>query len=94
MKFTEYEPETEHEKKFMQSAKHYRDEAQYYRDTLDTGVLLLCKAVDVDPERYDTDQADGECYLDCFKEMAALLKNAGIYYCNDDWEFKQKLEEQ
>jgi len=68
----------------------HEEEAEHYRNTLEKGIAVLCQAVGIDAERYDTDQADFECYLDCFKEMAELLKGAGTYYCEEEWVFKQR----
>lgn len=64
------------------------EEVTYYRDILESGMAAICEAVGVDSERYDRDQADGECYLDCFKDAGKMLKSAGVYWCTEDWEFK------
>jgi len=53
-----------------------QEEVQYYREYLEKGLAVLCEAMGVSGERYDTDQADGECYLDCFKEAAEKIKRA------------------
>lgn len=67
-----------------------KEEIDYLRDTLAEGAQLLCSAAGVDIEHYDTDQAEGECFLDCFRGMAMLLKQHGYYYCKEDAEFKTK----
>ena len=48
-----------------------------YQDTLENGLIEICNAMGVSGERYDTDQADIECYMDCFREAAKLIKKAG-----------------
>ena len=63
------------------------EEVQEYRNTLDKGIILICEAMGVEPERYDTDQADFECYLDCFREAADLIKKAGYKFDDDTGEF-------
>tara|TARA_Y100001938_G_C8058780_1_gene415971 strand:- start:603 stop:917 length:315 start_codon:yes stop_codon:yes gene_type:complete len=53
--------------------KNLREETQYLRNTLEKGLNLISKAMNVSPEHYDRDQADGECYLDCFRDAAAII---------------------
>lgn len=59
------------------------EDEQVYQQVLEQGMNLLCEGLGVDTERYDTDQADTECYLDCFKQAAKVLKESGVKY--DDW---------
>lgn len=56
------------------------DLVQYYQDTLEQGIAFMCEAVNVSTERYDRDKADGECYLDCFRDMAKLLTKSGFKF--------------
>ena len=63
------------------------NEVQYYRDTLEAGLQLICDAFGVSSEHYDRDQADGECYLDCFRDAAEQIAKAGIQWNPDECEF-------
>lgn len=60
-----------------------------YQDTLENGLAILCEAMGVDSERYDTDKADTECYMDCFRDAAQALKKFGIVFDSDSGEFVQ-----
>jgi 3-methyladenine DNA glycosylase Mpg len=60
-----------------------------YQDTLERGVSVLCKAMGVDMEHYDSDSADTECYMDCFKDAAQALKKFGVVFDSDTGEFIQ-----
>lgn len=53
-----------------------KEEIEYYQNVLDQGLQILCEAMKVDGETFDSDQADGECYLDCFRAAAERLKSA------------------
>lgn len=61
-----------------------------YQDTLENGLWELCQAMGVSTERYDTDQADIECYMDCFREAAELIKTAGCRFNEDTGEWVTK----
>lgn len=61
-------------------------EEQIYQKTLEQGLNILCEGLGVDPEMFDTDHADTECYLDCFRQAAKVLKEAGVKF--DYWEGK------
>lgn len=65
------------------------DDGFTYQDTLEKGISVICKAMGIDTERYDTDQADIECYMDCFREAAELIKDAGYYFDVEANEFKR-----
>lgn len=58
-------------------------------NTLENGLGILCESIGVNTEKYDTDQADTECYLDCFKDAAAALKKFGIKFDDELGEFVQ-----
>jgi len=58
-------------------------------NTLENGLGILCESIGVSTEKYDTDQADTECYLDCFKDAAAALKKFGIKFDGELGEFIQ-----
>jgi len=62
-------------------------ESEIYQQTLQDGLALLCEGMGVNQEKYDTDQADIECYLDCFREASKLLKQAGCKFNDDTGEF-------
>ena len=58
-------------------------------NTLENGLNVICESLGISTEHYDTDQADTECYLDCFKDAAAALKKFGIKFDADTGEFIQ-----
>lgn len=64
-------------------------EIQAYRNTLENGMNVICEAMGVSTERYDTDQADFACYEDFFKEVASLIKKSGWKFDEDIGEWKQ-----
>lgn len=64
-----------------------KEEVEYYRDVLSEALNLLCDAFGVSTEHYDRDQADGECYLDCFRDAADVIKKSGIKWNDDEAEF-------
>lgn len=66
------------------------EQTQEYMNTLENGLQAICKAMGVSSERYDTDQADTECYMDCFREAAELIKKAGFVWDADECEFITK----
>jgi len=51
------------------------EEIEYYQNILERGMAVICEAMEVDSQHYDTDKADGECYLDCFNDAAKLIKD-------------------
>lgn len=63
------------------------DEAQYLRDTLEQGLHLICEAFGVSADHYDRDQADGECYLDCFRDAAEQIRACGVTFDHNEGEF-------
>ena len=65
------------------------DEIAVYREVLENGLNMLCDAVGVYIEYYDSDQSDFSCYEDCFKDMALLLRELGVYFDRDDCSFKR-----
>lgn len=83
-------------RRWLDSAIHYRaagdsskpeNRAEDFSNTLENGVSVLCEAMGVSTERYDTDQADIECYMDCFREAAELVRRAGFVWDVDAGEF-------
>lgn len=68
------------------------DEAAYYHHYLAEGMGLLCNAVGMDSEHYDRDQADGECYADCFRDMADALQQHCIRFDVEEGEFIRSKE--
>ena len=61
---------------------------EYYQQTLEGGLNLICDAFGVSTEHYDRDQADGECYMDCFRDAAEAITKSGIRWNDEDAEFK------
>ena len=66
------------------------EEIQYYRKVLEDGLDLISTALGVDCDHYDTDQADGECYLDCFRDAAEVIDISGYRWDVDEAEFLSK----
>ena len=66
------------------------EQIAWYVETLEDALGLLCEAVGVSTERYDSDQSDTECYMDCFKQMAELLKKSDWEFDDEENEFLQK----
>lgn len=63
------------------------EEIECYRNTLDQGLTLICVALGVEGEHYDRDQTDFECYLDCIRDAAQVIKDSGIRWNGDEAEF-------
>jgi hypothetical protein len=63
------------------------EEIQYYRNILEEGLQLISTALGVGCEHYDTDQADGECYLDCFRDAAGIINLSGYKWDDEEAEF-------
>lgn len=63
-----------------------------FGSTLENGLQVLCKAMGVSTERYDTDQSDIECCMDCFKDAADLIQQSGFAWDDDEGLFKQNGE--
>lgn len=66
-----------------------KEEIAEYQKVLDEGSTLICKALGVDPEFFEDDKADFDCYLDCFKEAAKLLDQYGIRFNHELGVFDQ-----
>lgn len=66
------------------------EEIAYCQETLEEGLQIISAALGVDAEHYDTDQAYGECYLDCFRDAAKVIEKSGIRWDADEAEFKQQ----
>ena len=64
-----------------------QEEIEEYQNTLNNALSILCEAMGVDPERYDTDQADFACYMDCFHEAAVLIKRMDCIFDDNEGEF-------
>jgi len=70
-----------------QKLEYDKEIYQDYGNTLENGLQEICKAMGVDSERFDTDQADTECYMDCFKEAAKLIKLADFTWDDEEGEW-------
>tara|TARA_B100000700_G_scaffold311500_2_gene393816 strand:+ start:221867 stop:222712 length:846 start_codon:yes stop_codon:yes gene_type:complete len=66
------------------------DEADYYRDCLDQMVSTLSEATGVDPEHYDRDTSESECYAACYTDAARALSKHQIRFNTETGEFTQK----
>ncbi len=64
-----------------------QEEVEYYQETLEGGLREISQALGLDAEFYDRDQADGACYLDCFRDAATLLKRAGVAWDKEEWDW-------
>lgn len=60
---------------------------EYLLNCLDEGLSILTEAMGQEMDDYDTDQADTECYLDCFKQSAEIMKSLKVSYCDEEGEF-------
>lgn len=60
------------------------EEITAYQQTLENGLGELSQAMGVDSEHYDRDQADFECYADCFKDAAKLINDAELKLMGSD----------
>lgn len=56
-------------------------------ETLENGLRVISEATGIGAEYYDRDQADIACYMDCFKDAAAMLKEAKFYFCDEGAQF-------
>lgn len=72
----------------------YQEEVEYYREVLNDGMRLISAALNLDAEHYDRDQADGACYLDCFKDAAEVITQSGIAHDKEDGEFLVRSNEE
>lgn len=63
------------------------EEITAYQDVLEKALGLLCEAMGKDPDCYDGDKADFDCYMDCFHDAAGVIKQSGIKYDDDEGEF-------
>jgi len=65
-----------------------------YGDALENGMYVICEAMGVSTERYDSGQADTECYMDCFREAAFLIAKAGYRFDENtgEWVIPKKDE--
>ncbi len=71
-------------------ADELKEQAQRIEDlgnTLENGLSVICESLGISTEHYDTDQADTECYLDCFKDAAAIIKKFRIEFDDETGEF-------
>lgn len=69
------------------------EEVEYYRGILDEAVTIICAAFERDLNDYDSDQADGQCYLDCFEDAAFVIRESGLRWDNDEGGFSHKPSE-
>lgn len=68
-----------------------KDEIEYYRSVLEQGLHVISDAFGVSADHYDIDQADGECYLDCFKDAADVIRRAGIRWVSGEAGFSSDI---
>jgi len=58
----------------------FREDIVNYQNVLNDASTWLCGAMNVDPERYESDQSEYECYRDCFREVSEFLtKNQAVF---------------
>lgn len=66
-------------------------EQEYLRNVLEEAMSIICDALGVDTDRYDSDQSDDECYMDCFRDAADVIKVSGIRWDHEGGEFKSRI---
>ena len=63
-------------------------ELEECQEALDNSCSTVCVAMGVDQERYDTDESYTECYTNCFKDAARVIRMSGIRFDQDEGDFK------
>lgn len=51
-----------------------KEEIEAYQNCHMETLCLLCEAMGVEPETYDKDQSDFQCFIDCAKDAASLIQ--------------------
>lgn len=69
------------------------EEIEYYQGYLEKMLYTLCSATGMEAERYDRDQADGECFADCFKDIAKALEKFEIRFDSETGDFIQNTSQ-
>ena len=62
-------------------------DANLLRRALEKGIDILCDAVGIDSNKYDTDHDEAQCFLDCFEEIAEALKTFNVGFDEDEGQF-------
>jgi len=65
--------------------KRVNEDVRQYQNVLADMAIELCAAMGCDVEKYETDQAEYECYRDCFRDAAkqlATMREALEYYAD------------